>query len=304
MSAFVPVGRRASFWLQTSQVTATGDDLETLSGFGDTQAGVTYTRPLGEGSLVSTLNVNLPSGKRELTRDEFTTSILLSQTFFDFRIPGFGQGTNVSPSLTWAVPVQDDVVVGVGASYQYRGSFRPVQFDDSEYDPGDEMLVTGGIDLRLGRTEAVSGDVSYTLYTDDSWGTQSFSPGNKVVASLQYLSYMGFDELRVQARYSSRAKTTLPVGAGLTSEAQRLTPTHLNLLGTYRWRFSRDGAVRFLAQGRFFGEAEPYEAQNVVDVGMLPEWSLADALHLQGRFVYTAGSFSGLEAGVGLVTSW
>ncbi|MFB3105756.1 MAG: hypothetical protein ACE1ZA_12665, partial [Pseudomonadales bacterium] len=118
----IPIGRNLGVSLIASQASASGDNVESLSGVSDVQVGLSYYQKIGQGSVVVSLGVNLPSGKRELTQDEFETSIFLSQHFFNFRVPGFGQGFNISPGVIMAFPVSENAVFGVGASYQIKGS--------------------------------------------------------------------------------------------------------------------------------------------------------------------------------------
>ena len=59
------------------------------------QVTLNHARKVGAHSLVFSLGANLPSGKSELTREEFQTSIVLSRNFFPFHVPSFGQGFSV-----------------------------------------------------------------------------------------------------------------------------------------------------------------------------------------------------------------
>src|SRR5690606_28120510 len=115
-----------------------------------------------------------------LSSEEFRTSVLLSQHVYGFRVPVLGQGFNAAPGLTVAVPVSDRVVVGVGFAYQYRGAFEPLD-DGRSYDPGDEVLVTGGLDAALSDTWTISGDASYALYQTDRLDDEDrYRSGTKV----------------------------------------------------------------------------------------------------------------------------
>ena len=89
------------------------------------------------------------------------------------------------------MPVGDALVVGAGVAYQYRGQFAPRE-NASEYDPGEELLVTGGLDYKLSPRAAVSADLTYATYGEDDWGGVKLSAGSRVTATAQVLTGAGF----------------------------------------------------------------------------------------------------------------
>ena len=300
VAAFVPIGRHFGLGLRTSMVTA--EQQSRLSGLDDLQVSLGYARSAGEGSLLFTLGVNVPVGKAKLSSEEFETATLLAQNVYGFRVPGLGQGLNVSPGLTWAVPVGEALMLGLGAAYQYRGGYEPRRGRGERYDPGDEMLLTGGLDYRLRPNMALSGDVTYTFYGNDTFGGDDFyEAGNKITTTLQFLATQGFNEIRLLTRYRSRAKSSLPVGSGgVVTEETKDIPDQVTATGSYRLRFSDAIFLTALARGRFFGETTRFSRQGVFEVGVMPEFGLSTGLYLRPRFVYTVGGFSGVEAGIGV----
>jgi len=312
LSMSVPLGRSLGLSLIAHQASATGDSLESVSGLSDVQVGLSYYQRVGQGSIVLSLGANLPSGKRELTTDEFETSIFLSQHFFNFRVPGFGQGFNLSPGIVAAFPVSENAVLGVGMSYQYKGSYKPTEGLQDDYTPGDEILLTGGFDVRAGATSNLSADVTYTLYGSDTLGDQDvYSSGDKVTATVQWLNYLGVNVLRLVARYRSQSKSSRPAVSGAADEELRTLPAQVWLRGSYRHRLSPTVHVGVLAQARLFGDTdasvgntpfgpELFESKTLFDVGLTPEFSLSDTVALRVRFLYTLGDFTGFETGGGL----
>lgn len=298
----VPLGSRAGVSLMAGAAAASGDALEKLSGITDVQLGLSYRQPIGSGSLVASVGTNLPSGKRELSSEEFATSVALSQNFYNFAQPGFGQGFSVAPGLTVAYPLGEMLVVGGGVAYQYKDGYTPVTTMQGGYDPGDELIVTGGLDVRLGTTAALSGDVAYTRYGSDELGGQEFyQAGNRIAASLQYLNHLGFDTLHLYARYSSRGRGQIPVpGGGLATETHRSVPSYGRIRALYRKRTTETTYLGMLVQGRLYEETRAYSSKTLVDVGVRPELRITREVSLVSRFVYTLGSFSGLTAGMGL----
>ena len=162
-SAYAPLGRELGLTVQTSHASTSGD-VTSLNGLADAKLSLNYhiERP----GLVLSCGISLPTGKSSLTQDEFETSLLISNEVFDLQIPNVGQGLTVQPSLAWATSLGDKFSIGAGASYHYRGKYKPLA-DYGDYDPGDELLFTAGADVRLGETTILAADVVFTTYGAD-----------------------------------------------------------------------------------------------------------------------------------------
>jgi hypothetical protein len=306
---YLPVRYNWSVSFSGSQAAVKGDNFADLSGLTDAQLATSYH--LEKANLLLNLGINLPSGKGELTLPQLTTSAVLSSNVFQFQVPNFGQGLNISPSVTWAAPVRENFVLGLGASYQYKGKFTPLANSSLDYDPGDEMLLTGGFDARLSTTATLTGDLIFTFYmTDKINGGEIFGPGNKLVANLQFRQYFGFDELALLARYRSRAKNDLVVNGVLTPENVKTNPNQMEFSGHYRRRFSRRFSARFITEGRFYQNTPAFEGVNLFGAGLAPSLALAENFQLLAQLKYQTGSFkegaslSGLEAGLGMLANF
>lgn len=301
LSLSVPIGRKIGFSARAGQASATADGLEDLSGVSDVQVGVSFLQNIGSSSLVLSLGANLPSGKRELTEDEFRTSLFLSQHFYNFRTPGFGQGLNIAPGFVWAFPVGEGVVLGLGASYQYKGSYQPLADMTEDYDPGDEITVTGGLDFKLSPTTSFSTDVTYTTFGNDTLGDQElFAVGSRIAATGQMLAYFGQNELRLVGRYRTESQSTLPAGAGGTDQELRALPAQALVRVAYRQALGTMFRVGLLGEARLLGETALFEKASLFDAGLLPEVILSPSVRIQSRFIYTFGDVTGFEAGGGL----
>jgi hypothetical protein len=300
VTAFVPVSRPLALSFSASPALASGEDVASLSGLSDAQIALSYYQRMGAASAVLSLSANLPSGKRTLTQEEFETSALLSQNFYGFRLPVFGQGLNLSPGLTFAFPAGDQAVIGIGASYQYRGSFEPLVDMAEAFKPGDEILITGGGDVRLGAAWALSADVTYTLYQADQLGdVDVYETGDQLAVSIQALGNLGTNQLRMFGRFRNKGKSTLPV-AGVSVQAPRTEPTQGRILLSYRVRVLETVYATLIAQGRYFEATDLFDARTLFDVGAGQEFVLTPEVSLTSRFVYTFGSFPGVEIGGGL----
>jgi len=151
---YYPFSRFLSFSISGQQVYASGDNYADLSGLSDAQINCSYF--LENANLVLNSGINIPSGKKKLTIEEFEISRILSLSYYNFRLPGFGQGLNLNFGATWAFPVSRNVVIGLGGSYQFKGSYKPLSDMEFDYNPGDEVLLTAGLDMAISRITSVS----------------------------------------------------------------------------------------------------------------------------------------------------
>jgi len=295
------LGSGVGISLAAGQARVSGDEVASLSGLTDVQVGFSYRRKVGAASAALSLGVNLPSGKKAFTDEEFLTSIILSEDFFRFQVSRFGQGFNLSPGLTVAVPAGEGLVLGFGVAYQVLGAYKPLDTLDDDYNPGDELRLTGGVDVRVTPTANVSLDLTYTRYGVDVLGdAEVFGSGDKLTASLQYRQAIGFDEVWLFGRYRSRAKNEVAVSGLLVEEVEKTIPDQVELLGHYRRRFSSRLQTRFLAEARFAKASPQRDAVSLIGLGLSPELTLSPAVSLLLRVKYFFGSFTGLEAGLGL----
>ncbi|MCH8247876.1 MAG: hypothetical protein IH951_15935 [Bacteroidetes bacterium] len=301
VSLQIPFGRNAHLSLIGRAVGVDGVNVEQVIGMADIQAALSYRVSLGRSALLLSLAANLPSGKKELTNDEFATSTLLSQNIFRFQVPTFGQGFNLAPGLLIAVPLSDRIAIGVGGSYQIKNSYTPLAGMIGEYDPGDELLLTGGFDLRLGSTTYFSVDVAYTMYGRDQLGSEEvFGSGDKTVVSGQLRSTVGFTELWILARYRSKDKSEIPVGGNFIEESEKIIPNQTVLMGHIRFRVGRKFALRLIADGRFFDQSPLSQSLSIVGLGIGPEFAISRWVRFPLHAKYFFGDFNGIEASFGL----
>ena len=305
------LGRNMNVAARGGQANVNGDNTQKVNGLTDTQLSFNYSR----GAFIYNFGVNFPSGKRKLTYDEFLTTALLSLNHYSFYTPSFGQGLNVTPGLTWAFSLSENLALGLGASYQYKGKFKPVAFI-GDYDPGNEVLLTGGVDWRLGEAAKFSWDVIYTLYGIDKLDSnQVFAAGNRFVMNAQFQQSFNFDQLSVFVRFLSRGKNSLAVGGALLPEVDKAAPEQIEFIAQYFHRFNPRFAVIGVTQGRFF--TKPATATLVSSagialgsVGVIPEISLSPRFKIPARFIYWLGrsrrgqDFVGMEVGLGMTASF
>ncbi|MBI4548288.1 MAG: hypothetical protein HY707_09925 [Ignavibacteriae bacterium] len=308
VSFYLPLSRALNVSIRGTPSRITGD-LIALSGLTDTQIGLTYHWEGPE--LVFTLGLNVPTGKRELTPKEFQTSILSSNNIFDLQASNYGQGFNINPGVMWAIPFGESVVFGIAGSYQYRGKFKPIKdFDD--YDPGDEYIAVGGIDIRLGETARISGDLLYTFFASDRLGsTDIFASGGKLVTTIQYEDAFGTNELSVFGRYRMKGKSEILRGGILTPESDKIEPDQYDLRVTYSLIINRQILLGFTTQAKYYEKtAASLSGITMFGVGIVPRISVNSSLDLISRIKFQYGKFNdnrqllGLEGGAGIVLSF
>ena len=312
LSAYIPISERVSMslWLAQANVrfgdtdSLNNKNIRDLSGISDIQMGASYYVP-GIQSVLS-LKLNLPVGKKELNRREFDTSAIIANSVYRFQVPNLGQGFNISPGITWANQINDNSAVGLGISYNYRGKYKAVDVVE-DFDPGDELLVTGGFDYRLNAVSTISSDLTLTTYTRDKVGDEEiFAAGNRWVFTTQYHRYFDFNELRVVFRFRNQGKSEV----FLLGRENNVIPTNFHFFSSYTWLLNPAFNMGFFLEGRFYGKVEglnvPFADGNLFGLGFYPEVIISKKVRLPIRMKYMSASFAnevsltGLDLGLGL----
>jgi hypothetical protein len=310
----VPMGTSTQLWARTRMASTTATGRAGLDGWGDTQIGLATAWSVGGGSIAANLSTNVPTGRQQIRSDELETAVLIGQRPFEMDVASFGQGWSVSPGLTWAIALGEDVMLGVGGRYRYLGAYVPRTGDDETYTPGDEILLNAGFDVRLRPSTAWSLDAAYTLYGADEFaGVETFEPGDRWTVTTQVRSVQGRRDLRVLARYTGYGKGTLPplpaagLDAPLASDAaQTVQALPQSIAGTVDLYLPLGRALRLGLQagGAYYdatdttiGGAWDLSAERTVGrVGGGPEVRLGRTLVWHPQASYTFGSFTRFSA--------
>lgn len=301
VSLYLPASRRISFSARAAGAQS-GGDLNSLDGFTDVQLSANYY--LISQNTIFTLNVNLPTGKTRLTEPELLTSSIISNSVFRLRSPASGQGFNISPGVIWLKNINEYLTIGLGMSYQFKGTYQPI-VNFGILDPGDELLTTGGIDIRLNASTSLSGDVILTTYgTDKLDQSPIFSAGNKALVAIQLRKYFRFHELQLLAHFRTQEKNEF----SLTNEKNQITPNHIHLSAGYRFPLQKFFWLNVVVESRFYGKAASELSDGAVwGIGIFPELRLSSTLHMPFHLKYLSGGFAGgmeitgMEIGTGLV---
>jgi len=299
-----PIGSSTSLTLRASP-SSTGGDPARLSGVTDMQ--VRATHALEEARLVLSLGVNIPTGKTELTGEEFASSMILSSPALSWSAPGFGQGFNIQPGVVWAIPFSERFVGGLGLAYHYKGKFKAIEGYD-ELDPGDEIAITGGVDVQLAEATNLSTDVLFTMYGSDKLGSEEvFKAGGKVVATAQFSKGIGQDELTILARYRTRGKGEVGFAGLLSSVDQQTEPDQFDGYAQYALFVSDRLRIQFAIGARLQSEtatelsgASLFGARVSPDFRLSRSFSVAPWVHYQAGTAKNDRSIRGIEAGLGV----
>ena len=281
----LPISSAGAISLQGARAQTGGDPAE-ISGFTDVKISGQWRFPALQSVMF--VNVNLPSGKTELTREQFATSVIISNPVLQLQIPNFGQGWMVSSGITWANEWNSRFVLGGGISYLYSAAYHALQGYDA-YNPGDELLMTGGMDIRVNPSSTVSFDVIYTIYGKDKFGSEEIlAPGNKQVYTLQYRHYFGYDYLQVLARYRTRASNQLIA----VQQANKIIPDNIDLLAFFQHRFSSLFSTGIMAQFRHFRSSDAQLSDGTIFTGgIFSAVTLSSVFTLPVQVKFHRGSF-------------
>jgi len=298
VSFYYPLNNRFSVAAFLSQASSNGEvsgfSLQKLNGLSDAQFSLNYY--IEDKNILLSLGGGLPVGKKELSLDEFATSVIVSQNAFNFQVPIFGQGFNLSPGFTWAKPMNEKTVLGLGASYQLKGKYYPIvkSVMTDLYDPGDEILLTGGLDYQVSEIEALSFDLTVNLYGKDKVGAlEVYKAGTKIMAATQYKKFVGYDLLWWFGRFRSRAKSDIYATVS-TSESVKTQRDEFESVGMYRKRLNPKTSLAYTAEARYFFKTDAIGSAYQAGVGILPETQVSPNTRLQGKFKLFVGKENNL----------
>lgn len=291
IQGYYPVNRELSVSFNTSRANVSGEGYKNYGGLSDLQLRFNYFKE--DKNLVYNLGINLPTGKNELSLEEYNTSTVLSLNQLNFRVPVLGQGFNLAPGITWAYPVNDNLVIGLGASYQFKSSFKPIKIMDEKYNPGNELLFTGGFDYKLDETATISTDLILTTYGKDKVGKEEiFASGKKFVFYAQYKKNIDHHKLLVHIRYRSKGKNRLAEAGSLIEEEKKTSPNQKELAGYYQHYYSKDITTGFLLEWRSFEKTAVWNGLRVIGLGVFSQITMSPKYKIPFQLKYYRGKFS------------
>lgn len=282
-----------------------------LSGLSDTWIRSTYA--FSNNRALVSAGVGLPTGKTRLNASEMSLSTLLSLNAFKFRMPVFGQGFTMSAGIMYAYPVNENVTIGIGANYVFRGKYRYSQLLTNKYDPGDQIGINIGFDYLIIPNLQSNIDFIFNYYTADKLNnTKMFTSGAKFITKigLQYQLTSGY--LWMRAYHGSKAKNETWNGQALVPDDKNFNITIRELeLGA---RYVLTEIIAILASTEVRSYKENDIKQGWVDlygIGLGYELQMSERFGISmgaklffgdGEFMNSIQNFSGFELLLG--TQW
>ena len=281
---FYPINSNWFLNLSNSPASASMGDLS-LSGVSDTWIRTTYVTP-GERFMIN-FGIGAPTGRSDLTMEEFALISNLSQNIFRFRLPVYGQGLNIRAGCGLAIPLQQGSVLGLGVNYIVKGAYTFLDGYDLEYDPGDEINAVAGLSVPVGNRGKWSIDLVYTMYgVDQVDGTDIIDAGDKILVStsLAYRTETHF--FYGSLRFRQRGKNELYVPNGMETIGDQIETD-----GLWRFRQWAQGGLSLVWDGRFFSENEAgFGKATIYGAGLGLEQNLNPKTAMRMQIKYLTGT--------------
>ena len=213
----VPIGQRFSLdvgtYYASTTTTPDGGSGTTLSGLTDTQVRGSYV--IGHDALVTSIMVNLPTGKEQTMLNRIGVAGTAASNFLAFPVNTYGTGTSVTGAAAVAVPA-GGWTVGAAGSLRYTGEYQPFSDQSLKYRPGVEGRIRLGADRLIGESRLTMGFTFSTFGNDEfkqTGGTSQYQPGNRYIGEAGYASRLGTGTLNLFAWDYYRAAAGGSAGA-------------------------------------------------------------------------------------------
>jgi hypothetical protein len=185
---------------------------------GLTDSKIQVAASLMDDQLLISGGVSLPTGKKELNRDEQALLAWLTSDFLNFPIKSPGEGLNLYGQIGIAAPA-GEWVVGASAAFYLAGKYKPYA-GTRDYQPGSRFTADLGAQRQWTSGNRVEGDVVFTAATDDKLdGKAVFRDGIQVDSRVMTTLALGKSRLEAGVRAILRGKDKQPgTGDVLISE--------------------------------------------------------------------------------------
>jgi hypothetical protein len=220
---------------------------QSLSSLNDTRVRFTYT--FGEGKGAGSVFFNLPTGKRELTADEYGLTTQLADVSRKFLVRRYGQGLDIG--VDWFVlPKWGSFGLSAGGGYLYHGKYRPLKLDtleSKEYKYGDEIFGSLGFSLN---SRPIGGSFGITVkyYTKDKYDNkETFQAGVATTFSGAVTYSEGFD-LTLGTSVLMRGKAKIRSSGGQVLSDEALKSGRNQILAYVNGRFPASDKLRVLGR--------------------------------------------------------
>ena len=157
--------------------------------------------------------VNLPTGKKQLTSEQYVISAAVSDPTLKFLTRRYGQGFDIGTDW-YALPKVGNATIQIGGGYLYRGKYQVLSADTRQYKYGDEISGKVGVNVG-GDMISGSGSVVVKYYSEDKFDGQSvFQAGiSTAISGAVYYS----DVFDVNAGFSVLMRGKAKIRTGLNT---------------------------------------------------------------------------------------
>ncbi len=145
-----------------------GDADVSFSSINDTRVKATFFSANQATAL--SIYAGLPTGKTELSLEQYAIVTLLSDASRKYIVRRVGQGLDLGGEGL-LLPHFGDVTLQLGGAFFYRGPYRAREIDTEDYKYGNEVHGIGGFDYD-GRQVDFSGNVTVIYYFKDKYGDE------------------------------------------------------------------------------------------------------------------------------------
>lgn len=259
-----------------------------LSGLGD--ARLQLNSSFNEDQLLLSAGINLPTGKKKLSRDEELLVVQeLSQNYLSFPMRLFGEGFGFN-ILFGGAQMIGELRCGAGIMYQFNGDYQPYE-DTGTYDPGDFVSINAGVDWERDRT-TLTGDVVFTTYTDDKFsGVKSFKRSSQVAVRLGAVYDDGHEYgISGGISYLLRGRNTLYA----TAKELKIFGNEFRISGNLTRRFQQGWHVSPSAELKLIGSNEDgFDSSTIFGLGGAVGRTFSEQVGVNVGFKYFTGNADG-----------
>ena len=211
---------------------ASGSLTSDVSGLTDTQVRGNLT--LGADFIVLTAGLNLPTGKSQVTAEQFAAAGRIANDFLAFPITSLGTGFGGTLGLAVARPL-GEWNVGFGAAVRRSAGYEPFNIPGQElhFQPGNEYRARVGLDRGIGGGRLSLG-LTYSAFGNDAAGGFAYNTGDRVITQAVYSTTLGGSDVTFAGYDVLRSSGTLASGApsGRENIANLFASIGLQRLGT------------------------------------------------------------------------
>ena len=150
----------------------------TLNGLIDTK--IRGTMRLNDYHWLVQAGVNLPTGKNVLAADEAQVNNLLAETVLGFLFKRYGRGLDFDAGLAYAWSLSEKMKAALGVAYLRKGAYLFRQNDARQFQPGDELTATAGVEFQAERLLVRSNVLAKFFQKDRLGGSVVFQEGIQI----------------------------------------------------------------------------------------------------------------------------